>query len=227
MAHKDVDETREGRIVENATFGDLTFEHGEVIVVHGVANGLMIRLVSLDNDGATGGVTTGATGDLGDLLEGTFVGAEIGIGYEVVGRKDADDGDIVKIEALGDHLSADEDVGATVFEVVEDFEVAVFAGGGVEIHTGDACVGEEDGEVVLDAFGAETAHFDLRRVAGGANGRDGDGIAAIVAAEGCGSFVVDKRHITVDALGDVVADVAFKAGREPSAVLEKDDLLLE
>ena len=204
------DEAIVGRIFEDAPFDNLAFVHRVVVVVHCVADGLMVGLVGLDDDLALPSASSGATADLCHLLEAALVGAEIGIGNEVVGGEDSDDADVVEVESLGDHLCADKDVDAVFVEIVEDFYILVFLRCRIEIHTCYARLGEEDSEVVFDAFGAEASHSERRGMAGRAFGGDGYGVAAIVAAEAVGGLVVDERDVAVLALRYPVADIALE-----------------
>jgi hypothetical protein len=65
----------------------------------------------------------GAPGDLADELEGALGGAEVGLGERGVGVDDADEADIGEVEALGDHLRAEQELEFALGEPVEDGEV--------------------------------------------------------------------------------------------------------
>ncbi len=61
----------------------------------------------------------GPAGCLGDQLESPLGGPEIGHAQHQVGRQDADDRDIGKIMAFGDHLGTDQHIGLTPGELVQ------------------------------------------------------------------------------------------------------------
>ena len=94
----------------------------------------------------------GAAGDLGDELEGSLVGAEVGQMEGLVGREDPDQRDAREIEALGDHLRADEHIELLVLEGGERLLVVLAPAHGVRVHARDACAGHEARELGLDAL---------------------------------------------------------------------------
>ena len=104
-------------------------------------DGGMVGLIGL-NDGF-GGIevaAANATNDLSEKLESALLGGEIGEREAGVGLDDPDGGELGKIEAFGDGLSADDDLISARFdfvvEVVEGFMATVIA-----VETGDFSVG--------------------------------------------------------------------------------------
>ena len=222
----DVDESVERGVAEDAPLDDLAVVHLLVVVVDDVADGLVVGVVGLDDNLALVAMSAGTAADLGHLLKRPLESPEVGEVDEVVGAHDAHHADVVEVQPLGNHLCAHEDVDAAVLEIVDNLDIAVLLRGAVQIHAGHLGVGEKDGEVVLDALGAEAFHREVVAMACGALGRQGDGVAAVVAAHAVGGLVVDERHVAMLAGGGPMAVVALDAERETASILEKDDLLM-
>ena len=180
----------------------------------------------MDVDFAGEVAAAGASGDLGDELEGAFGGAEVvGDAERAVGGEDTDEGDIGEVEAFGNHLGAEEDVGLFGAEGGEEFVVAVAAGGGVGVHPDDAGGGEDGVEGGLDALGAEAELLEVGGVAGGAGGGGAAPVAAEVAAEGVVLGVVGELGRAVGAAEHFAAGLALEGGGVAAAVEEEDGLL--
>ena len=77
-----------------------------------------------------------------------------------VGVDDPDQRDVGKMQALRDHLRADEDVGLARFERTQRIAMRVLALHGVGIHARDAGAREDLGDHVLDPLRAEAAMAD-------------------------------------------------------------------
>ena len=132
-----------GRVFELfAKFDFLLVKAGEVVAA-GVLDRRMKRRERLDDDFAFDIAASGAPGDLGEELEGAFARAEIRHVQAEVGVDDADQRDVRKMQALGDHLRADQDVDFAGAKIAEDAAVIVLALQRVGIHAGDARVREK------------------------------------------------------------------------------------
>src|SRR5207244_1430556 len=107
-----------------------------VVLLDGGLDGGIVGEEGLEDDAAGGIATTGSAGDLGDELEGTLSGAEIGEGESGVAGDDADEGDIGIIQTLGDHLGAEEDFDFAATEAAEEGFVIAGAAHGVGVDTG-------------------------------------------------------------------------------------------
>ena len=194
-------------------------------MLDGALEGAVVGGVGLDDDESGEVAPSGASGDLGDELEGAFGGAEVGDMESDVGLDDADEGDLGEIESLGDHLGADEDVEFAGAELFEDALVGVLGGHGVGVHARDAGLGEECLGDGLDLFGAEAGEADFGVAAVGAGGWGSSFGAAEVAGEESGLLVVGVGEAAVLAGGDVAAFGAHELGGEAAAVEEEDGLL--
>ena len=144
VSHHNLDEFVMGRIFEDESFVYLALVHRGVVVLHGIADGLVPRIVGLNDDGAAFAVTASSSRYLHNLLEGAFVGAEVGKRDEIVGTDDTHDADIVEVESFGDHLRAYQYVDIVVFEVVDNLKVPFLLLSTVHVHAGNACFGEQD-----------------------------------------------------------------------------------
>lgn len=129
----------------------------------------------LDDDFSGHRSATGAAGDLGEELESTFAGAEVGGVEREVGVEDADEGDVGEVESFGDHLSAEEDVDFFGAEVAEGVAEGVFSSSGVGVEAGDFCGGEDFAEDGFGFFGAVALEADGGVLAVGAEAGD-DGL---------------------------------------------------
>ena len=171
-------------------------------------------------------VPSGAPAHLCHLLERPLKGAEVGEVNQIVRADDAHHTHMVEVQPFGNHLCTYQYVDATVLKVVDDFQIAVLLQGAVQVHTCHLGIGEENAQVVLDAFGAEPFHGQVVAIAGGAFRRQGDAVAAIVATQGVGGLVIHQRHVAVLAVGCPVTVVALYAQRETPSVLEKYHLFV-
>lgn len=134
---KEEGEVGEGRVGE--LLADVEFLGGEAIevVVPCELDGGGVGGGGLDDDFSGQGPSSGATGDLGQELEGAFACAEVGGVEGEVGIEDPDEGDVGEVETFGDHLSAEKDVDLFGAKVAEGVAEGVFSAGGVGIETGD------------------------------------------------------------------------------------------
>ena len=134
---------------------------GEALVVvagRGV-DGVVVGRVGLDDDAAGALAAAGAAGDLGEELERALAGAEVGQVQADVGVDDADDGDTGHVEALREHLRADEDVGLAREEGREDAVVRAARAGDVAVPAQEPRLREDARGLRLDLLdaGAERA----------------------------------------------------------------------
>lgn len=118
---EDVDEADERGVVGTLAFFHEGSVEGFVVVGLGGDDGDVFGGEGLDDDSAGAFSATGASGDLGEELEGPFGGAEVGDVEGDVGGDDSYEGDVGKVEAFGDHLGTDEDIEFATSELGEDF----------------------------------------------------------------------------------------------------------
>ena len=91
---------------------------------------------------------------LGQQLERPLAGPEIRLVQAQVGVNDPHQGDVGKMEALGDHLRADQDVDLAGAKIPQDPPVILLALHQVGVHPLHAGVGEEPVQRVLDLLQA-------------------------------------------------------------------------
>ena len=109
-ADEDVGQGGVGRVVHPAAELQFFFVEADEVVAGGVLHGVVILKISLQHDFAGRLAASGASGNLGEELEGALGGAEVGEAESDVGTDDADQRDAVNVVALGDHLRADEQI---------------------------------------------------------------------------------------------------------------------
>ena len=179
----------------------------------------------LDDDFAFEFAASGATGDLGDELEGALAGAEVGDVEAEVGVEDSHEGDVGEMQAFGDHLGADEDIDFLGFEFPKDVFECVFAAHGIGIDAGEASFWEDFLQDFLDLLGAVSLKGDTRIFTLRAFLWDDGLVTADVADESLIGAVVGEGDGAVRALAGVAAGVALEGAGEAAAVEEKDGLL--
>src|SRR6202142_2267447 len=104
-------DTAERRIFQLfAEFNFLFVKAGKIVAAR-VLDGRMKRRKRLHEHLAFNVAATGATGDLREQLEGALARAKIRLMQREVGVNDADERDVREMQALRNHLGADQDVG--------------------------------------------------------------------------------------------------------------------
>ena len=201
-------------------FGD----EGVVVVGDGVFDGVVIGGAGLDEDLAPFGAAASAAGNLAQELEAAFAGAEVGEVDDDVGVDHADEGDVGEIQPLGDHLGSHQDIDLAAADAVEDVGVGPFAGGGVDVHAGDAGTGEAFAQEAFDLLGAESALAEGGATALPAGGLGEFLVHAIVADQALGGFVVGEGDAAVGAGGGGAARFALHEGGVAAAIEEEDAL---
>ena len=139
---------------------DLLLEESLKIMMPGVLDGWTGRREGLDDHLSLGVAPARTAGNLGKKLECPLPGTEVRRMQPRVRVDDADQGDIGKIQPLGDHLGSDEDVGLTGAEFSQNLAVRSFAGHRVRIHPGDAGHRKEPADRFLDALRADPGVLD-------------------------------------------------------------------
>lgn len=178
----------------------------------------------LDDDFSGQVAATGATGDLSEQLKDAFAGPEVGHMESDVGIEDAHQGDVGKMQAFGNHLSADEEVDLLRLKGVKQITQGIFFAHGVGIDAGDAGSGKHFAEDVFDFLRAESLQDNggirtLRAFA-----RDDGLMAANMADEAVVGAVIGEGQRTMRAGADVAACRALKRAGKAAAVEEEDGL---
>ena len=100
--------------------------------------------------------------DLGEQLESPLAGPKIGLMETQVGMHDAHQRDIGKMQSLGDHLGAHQDIDLARAKVGENTAIILLPLQGVGIHALDACVREPLAQRILDPLSANARKPDGR-----------------------------------------------------------------
>ena len=139
-----------------------------------------------------------------------------------IGVEDPDEGDVGKVEALGDHLRPDEDIDHAPFEIAERVAEEVFLFHRVGVDTGDAVIGENFPEDDFDLLRSVTGEPDRRTRALGAL----RGSETLEGADVAEQFVIgamkSEGHAAMVALAHETAFLAGERGCEAAAVEEED-----
>ena len=149
------------RVAEIAPHLQLGLREPDEIGVAGKLDRARLGREGLHHDLAGAVAPAGPPRDLDEELEGALVGPEIGHVHGKVGVDQAHEGHIGKIEALGDHLGADEDIDAAGAEAGEDFAETIFFAHRVGVDALDPGLGQETPHRLLDPLGAGAAPLDF------------------------------------------------------------------
>ena len=112
MLQIDIDKTGERRIMILTTLCQKAAEEGCVIIVDHLMDDGNIRALRLEDDQSATASTTCTTTDLRHHHKGMLVGTKVGIIEHRVSIENAHHRYTVEVEALGDHLGANKNVGA-------------------------------------------------------------------------------------------------------------------
>src|SRR5207237_1322941 len=128
------------------------------------------------------GPAPGPARHLRHQLERPLPGPEIGQVQPGVRVHHADDRHVRKVQSLGDHLGAEQDVELAVGHALEYPMMRPLGAGGVQVHARDASSRKAKGYEMLQLLGAKAAHALDFLTAHAARGRDRLLVAAVVAA---------------------------------------------
>ena len=120
-----------------------------------------------------------------------------------VGVDDADQGDILEVKALRNHLRAQKHGGLCLAEFLKKALVGALSAGGVGIHADDGHFPakpleavDEHAKISLDALGARAELLQVRASALGARGRRGNAISAMMANQLVAALMIGQRRRT-------------------------------
>src|SRR5688572_1548724 len=108
-------------------------------------------------------MSPGTTGNLSEQLEGTLAGAEVREIHGDVGVNYTDQCHERKIETLGDHLRAEQDIDFATLDAAENIVMRPFRRRRVYIHPRDARLRKCLHDLALDLLRAYTSERKLRR----------------------------------------------------------------
>jgi hypothetical protein len=128
------------------------------------------------------------------------------------------------MQALGDHLGADENIDAAFFEGPEGFPVSLLAGHRISVHAGDPSFWENPLERLLDLLSSRAGVADFRVGAFWAGFRGALVVTANVADQTLGGAVVSEGDTTIAALANMAAGFADHGGRKSSPIEKQNRL---
>src|SRR6266446_7344629 len=100
--------------------------------------------------------SSGAASDLGKQLESTFTGSKVGQMQPDICVNDTHQGDIRKIETLGDHLRTDENVDLPTPKSAKGLSIGIFSYHSIRIHPPQPGFWKKLLNNAFDLFGTET-----------------------------------------------------------------------
>ena len=179
---------------------------------NGVASddrGAGVGVMGLDIDPPRLVATTGAAGDLLDLLEAAFRRTKVAALQAEIGVDHADQGEVGEMIALGHELGADDNVDLLRVHRPDEFGGASRGPDGVAGDDRGARVGEQRRDLVGNTLDPGTAGDQRILVAAfGAQSRRGHDVAAMVAGEAVHQPVLDHPGGAIGALEAMAAVAA-------------------
>jgi hypothetical protein len=127
------------------------------------------------------------------------------------------------VQAFGDQLGPDEDVGAAALEIGDDLSAGALARGGVAVEAQPRV--REAADLQLQPLRARAGEAQLRGAAGRARVRRAGAIPAVVAEVRLLGGVEDERDPAVRAADPGTAGPALRVGREAAAIEEEEHLV--
>ena len=225
-AHDDADHRRVRRVEKFLALGQGMFGERLVVVREGVVDRGVLGARGLHEDAAASVAAAGAPGDLGDELEGSLGGTEVGEVQRGVGVDHAYKRHVGEVEAFGDHLRAEEDVDFVIAETHERSLVAARFLHRVGVHPQDTGVREPRFYFPFELLRAEAGEFDLVATAIRAFFRCGGFVVAVMAHGLVARFVMRERNVAVGALNRCATGGALDRRRVPAAVEQQNHLAL-
>ena len=204
------------------------FRVGKAVEVRmpGKLDRLRLRRERLHDDLARAVATAGAARHLHEQLESPLVRAKIRHVHRQVGVDESDQRHVGKVEALADHLRADEHVDLAGAKVIQDLAEPVLLRHRVRIDPLEARAWQYASHRLLDALRAEPAPADVGRRAFRAHHRSAAFVSAQMALQRLVGAVVGERHAAMRALLHVAAFAAQHARGIAAPVDEENRLLL-
>ncbi len=170
-----------------------------IILFAGELKRVMFSVIALNDYAASFFTAAGTTRDLGQELKSPFGSAKIGHAQTGIDRDNADQRDIMKVVALGDHLSTDHEIDISAGELIEQFFESSTAACGIAIQPGDAHLGVHLFEQGLDLLCAFTDIIDIWPFAIGTGARHPLDMVAVMADQPRFVTVKCERDIAVRA----------------------------
>ena len=174
-----------------------------------VTNRVTVRHACLDDHVAALGPASRAPRHLTHQLKRPLRRTEIRQIQPRIRIDDPDQGDIGKIQPLGDHLRAQQDVHLATPHAIEDLCVGPFAAGRIDIHPRDAGFGKALGEHTLHLLRAESASAHRVGRTLWAHGGHRLLMLAVMTHENFRHTVVRERDAAVRAHRHITARVAL------------------
>ena len=196
-----------------------------VVILHHLPDNRQIRALRLQDDQPPPSFPSRPSADLTHHHKRLLVSAEVGIVQHRVGIQDAHDRHLFEVQSFGNHLRTDQEVALSRGEIMDQTFVGIARPGGVEVHAGNARLGENVADFILYLFRTVTASADVSALAAGAYLRHTHRVATVVAGEVVHVLVVGKRNVAVGAFRHPAALPAFHHRGKAASVLEKDGLL--
>ena len=216
----DPDKVAERRIAELSTPLDLLRQEPTDVVPRREADRARVGLEGLDEHPA-GRVSAAPPRELGQELEGPFLGAEVREAEAGVRVDDRGERDALEVVSLRDHLRADEDGALRLGEAREGLGGRARPLDRVGVEADQLELRKLRGELALEALRPRAEARELGRRARGARLARGLVVSAVMAAQET-VFVQDERDIAVRAADRLAAGAAVERRRDAAAVEQQD-----
>ena len=207
------------------TVGKLCASHGLIVATRHPANDLILWLGGLHNDHTLILSATRTTCHLRHQRKGTFRGAEVGRKEQIIGIENTHHSHTTEVEALGDHLRADKDVGLPRLEGMDDTVVGTLRGDRIAVKTCHTGIGKERRYSLLDTLRTKAHRFQIDRLALRTGLRHSGRIAAVVTLHAPRRAVLGKGYIAIGTAWCPATAATLHKGCEAATILEEHRLL--
>src|SRR4051812_616698 len=185
----------------------------------------MVGQSGLDQNLPSFGAAARPARDLTQELEATLGRTEIGQIDSNVRVDDPNEGDIRKVEALGDHLGSEQDVHLAGGDAIKYASVRPFAAGGVDIHAGNSRRWKSLHQQTLHLLGAQSALLEIPSTAARAIRSRIFLVKTVVADQPLGIAVMRESYAAMRTGRDRSAIDALDERGVAATIEEKDALL--
>ena len=221
----DLNQTGIGRVRHQFAKLDLMTEESRVILPPGELQRIMVGVERLDYHLARSFAPSGAAGYLCKELEGALGRAEIGEGKACVGSDHANQCDIGKIMALGEHLRPHQDVEPPLLEGRESLAQRALLACCIPVQARNPGSGKHSAQGLLELFGARAHKVDVLSSATAASRGSIPLQTAVVTDEPPLRLVIGHGNAALRA-GIRMAAAATKQGPRISSAIQQHDRLL-
>ncbi len=191
----------------------------------GKTNAIVFRIVGLHQHRSRTVTPSSPSRHLSQDLKSVFGSAEIRPLESDIRAHHPNEGDVGKVMAFGNHLSANENVSVAPTEIVQQLTICHLAPGGISVHPADPGSRQKTPYFCLHPLGTEAKRLKGGSIALRAHWGHIHGKAAEMATQLFASTVPGETHGAIVTVGDVAALAAEEKIGVPASIDEQESLL--